>query len=61
MLGWLLGDGWQDEPLIERKVRKRRRGPSWQAFWLALATALIIGVALGICFQEAQLHHNGLW
>jgi hypothetical protein len=60
MFGWLFGDPWQEEPLLDRKTRKRRRGPSWQAFWLAVAGALIAGIVIGICIQEAQLAHAGL-
>ena len=60
MFGWLLGDPWQEEPLLDRRTRKRRRGPSWQAFWLFLAGSLLLGIAIGIAIQEAQLHHAGL-
>ena len=45
MLDWL--GGWVAEPLVERKQRKRARGPSWAFFWAAL------GVAAGAGFCAA--------
>jgi hypothetical protein len=43
MLDWL--GGWVTEPPIERKSRKRARGPSWQFFWVALG----VGFGAGAC------------
>ena len=61
MFDWLFGGGWQDEPLIERKSRKRKRGPSWSAVGILLALASLLSCGAGVALMEARLELSRLW
>ena len=58
MWDWLLAGAWQDEPIIERKSRKRPRGPSWGVFYLGLGVMFGAGACFACSLLAAITPHG---